>query len=138
YLDTEQVWQTRFLVPVSMQDGTYNCRLILRDKNGNQYNEKKSFVVDSRAPVFKTRWEGTFRRGHSIKIVVAADSDTRSLFARVENLPPIKLQWSATEKASVGVIQIPVNFNPGTYKLEVAAEDFAHNQSRWDTRVEVL
>lgn len=138
YLESEQVWQTRFLVPVSMKDGTYSCRLILRDKDGNQYNEKKSFVVDSRPPVFKTKLDRKLHRGRTVKILVAADSDTRSIFARLENLPPIRLEWSGTEKASVGYLKIPAEYSSGVFTLEVAAEDFAHNQSRWSTSVEVL
>lgn len=138
YLGTEDVWQTRFLVPIDVKDGAYNCRLILRDRNGNQYDEKKSFVVDSRPPVFKTKVEGAFQRGRTVKILVSADSDTRSLYARLENLPPVRIQWSAADKASVGYIQVPADYPSGTYNLEVAGEDFAHNQSRWTKKVEVL
>lgn len=138
YLESEDTWQTRFLVPVDMVDGTYTCRLILRDREGNQYNEKKSFVVDSRPPVFRTRVSGPIQRGRAVKILVSADADTRSLYARLENLPPVRLEWSAADKASVGYIKIPEDYRAGVYRLEVAGEDFAHNQSRWSTRVEVL
>ena len=138
HLESEDTWQTRFLVPVDMADGTYNCRLILRDREGNQYNEKKSFVVDSRPPVFRTKVTGPIQRGRTVKILVSADADTRSLYARLENLPPVRLEWSAADKASVGYIKIPEDYRAGVYRLEVAGEDFAHNQSRWSTRVEVL
>lgn len=138
YLASEDVWQTRFLVPVDLPDGPYPCRLILRDRDGRQYNEKKTFVVDSRPPVFRTRWEGDFRRGHTVKIVVSSDPDTRYLFARLEDLPPIRIEWSNTDKASVGYLKVPADFKAGAYRLEVTGEDFAHNQSRWSRKVEVL
>ena len=82
FLAQEDVWQTRFLVPKTMKDGTYHCRILLRDKQGNQYNEKKSFVIDSRPPLFRTRWEGRLKPGEQIKIIDAADQDTRYLYAR--------------------------------------------------------
>ena len=34
YLQSEDIWQTRFLAPTDMQDGTYTVRLILRDRVG--------------------------------------------------------------------------------------------------------
>ncbi len=138
YLPSEDVWQTRFLVPKSMNDGSYNCRILLRDKQGNQYMETKSFLVDSRPPVFKTRWEGAFKPGKQIKIVVSADQDTRYLYARLDVLRPVRIQWNSPDKASIGYIQVPGDLAPGLYELQIFGEDFAHNQSRWSTRVEVL
>src|SRR5690242_19010887 len=44
YLPGEDVWQTRFLAPDDMQDGTYTVRLVLRDKLGHTYRESKTFV----------------------------------------------------------------------------------------------
>src|ERR1019366_1757612 len=40
YLDNEDVWQTRFLAPDDMQDGTYSVGLVLRDKAGHTYPMK--------------------------------------------------------------------------------------------------
>ena len=34
YLKDEDVWQTRFLAPADMADGTHTVRLILRDRQG--------------------------------------------------------------------------------------------------------
>jgi len=39
YLPGEDVWQTRFLAPDDMQDGTYTVRLVLRDRVGHTYRE---------------------------------------------------------------------------------------------------
>ena len=36
YLEEEDTWQTRFLAPKDLVDGTYNVRLILRDKQGRR------------------------------------------------------------------------------------------------------
>ena len=137
YLTQEDVWQTRFLVPKTMKDGTYYCRIVLRDLQGNQYQESKSFVVDSRPPLFRTRWEGKFKGGEQIKIIVQADQDTRYLYARLNVLQPVRIQWSKQEKASVGYINVPSDLPPGTYELQIFGEDFAHNQSRWSKKVEV-
>ena len=43
YLPEEQIWQTRFLAPVDMSDGTYQVRLVMRDQAGRAYREAKSF-----------------------------------------------------------------------------------------------
>ncbi len=138
FLSQEDVWQTRFLVPKSMKDGTYHCRIVLRDRQGNQYQESKSFVVDSRPPIFRTRWEGHFKTGQQVKIIVEADQDTRYLYARLNVLPPVRVQWSQQEKASVGYLKLPPDLPPGVYDLQIFGEDFAHNQSRWSKKVEVL
>jgi Ca-activated chloride channel family protein len=138
YLSQEDVWQTRFLVPKSMKDGTYHCRIILRDKKGIQYQESKSFLIDSRAPIFQARWEGRFKSGQKVKIIVSADQDTRYLFARLDLLPPVRIEWSQRDKASVGYLILPQHFVPGTYNLQIFGEDFAHNQSRLTRKVEVL
>jgi len=47
YLPEEDTWQTRFLAPVDMNDGTYSVRLILRDRAGHVYRESKTFVIAS-------------------------------------------------------------------------------------------
>jgi hypothetical protein len=88
--------------------------------------------------VFRTRWEGKFKPGQKVKIVVSADQDTRYLYARLNVLPPVRIQWNKQEKASVGYLQVPDDLPPGLYDLQVFGEDFAHNQSRWSKQVEVL
>jgi Ca-activated chloride channel family protein len=137
YLPSEDVWQTRFLVPKEVQDGTYSCRLILRDRAGNQYDEKKSFVVDSHPPVLKALWQGTVTRGKTVKIIVHADQDTRHIYAKLEGTRPVKVQWDQREKASVGFISVPDDLPAGVYEIQVIGEDFAHNVSRWSRKVEV-
>lgn len=139
FLADESVWETRFLAPVWMADGTYKCRLLLTDKNGNGYQEEKTFVVDSRAPVVRINLEKqTFRAGENINLKVAADSDTNRLIARVYGTKPVRLFWSNAEKSNVGALQIPENLASGKYTLTVSAEDFAHNHASEELTIEVL
>src|SRR5207237_9681686 len=56
-LPAEGVWDVRFFAPVWMPDGTYRCRLLLTDKNGNGYQEEKTFVIDSHAPKLTAKVE---------------------------------------------------------------------------------
>jgi Ca-activated chloride channel family protein len=137
YLPSEEIWQTRFLVPKEVSDGTYFCRLILRDRAGNQYDEQKSFLVDSRPPVIDARWEGPLQRGRTVKVLVRADQDTRHIYAKLEGTRPVKIQWNKNEKASVGFIKVPEDLPAGIYEFQVVGEDFAHNISRWSRKVEV-
>ena len=139
FLESEGVWETRFLAPAWMADGTYHCRLLLTDKNGNGYEETKTFVVDSNAPNLKISLpKTTFRGGEEIEISVSADRDTAKLSAKLYGAKPARLFWSGAEKANVGKIVVPANIAPGQYVLTVSAEDFAHNQSSEEIRVEIL
>ena len=139
FLESEKVWETRFLAPVWMTDGSYKCRLLLRDKNGNGYEEEKTFVIDSRAPKLKINLpEKSFRAGEQVLLKISADSDTNRLTARIYGAKPVSLRWSDKEKANIGVLQIPENLASGKYVLTVTAEDFAHNQAAEEIRIEIL
>src|SRR6266481_3004525 len=54
-LSSEDVWQTRFLAPTAMQDGTYTVRLILRDQASHTYRESQTFVIASKPPVVQIK-----------------------------------------------------------------------------------
>lgn len=139
FLESEGIWETRFLAPVWMADGTYKCRLLLTDINGNGYQEEKTFVVDSRAPKVKINLEKQiFRAGEIVNLKVSADSDTNRLVAKLYGAKPVQLFWSNQEKASVGKLQIPETIASGKYVLSVTAEDFAHNQTMEEIQIEVL
>jgi Ca-activated chloride channel family protein len=139
YLASEDVWQTRFLAPVDMSDGTYRCRLLLRDKHGNSYEEEKSFVIDSKPPQLKlVSTEKKVRKGRLWKIQVSADSDTRQITGLLPNLPPVRIAWNAKEKLCTGSLLIPADLPTGAYPLKLVAEDFAHNTTTIETTIEIV
>ena len=139
HLDKEDVWQTRFLAPSDMRDGTYNVRLLLRDRNGNTYRENKSFVIASKPPTLKVTLDSQrFRRGDSIHLKVSASSSTRTLIANLHGALPVNLHWDPATRASIGNLQVPADLSPGTYRLVVTAEDIAHNIGSQEVQVEVL
>jgi Ca-activated chloride channel homolog len=139
FLASEGVWEGRFLAPAWMPDGSYRCRLLLADADGNGYEEEKSFVVDSHAPRLKVSLaRGTVRAGDELKVKATADSDTVRLTARMFGAQPADLRWSDAEKTSVGYLRVPAGLAPGRYVLTVSAEDFAHNQSDAEVTVEVV
>jgi len=139
YLESEGVWETRFLAPEWMADGTYRCRLLLTDGDGNGYQEDKTFVVDSRAPKVKiTLDKQTFSAGDEILVKASADSDTYRLVARVYGAKPADLRWSGEAKTNVGRLKIPTDLVSGKYTVSVTAEDFAHNQSTSEIDIEVI
>ncbi len=127
YLATEKIWQTRFVAPSGMDDGRYTCRLILRDKEGGSYAENKFLVIDSRPPEIRLTVQERTRPGSLVSLRVAADQDTRKIEARLGYLPTISLRWNAQQKASTGELYLPPSMAPGTYSLQITAEDFAHN-----------
>lgn len=139
FLAAEGVWETRFLAPVWMADGTYQCRLLLTDKNGIGYSETKTFVVDSRAPKVKISLDAqVFRAGTEINLKAAADRDTNRLIAKLYGAKPVQMLWSDREKTNVGKLWIPDGLASGKYVLSVSAEDFAHNQTTEELTIEVL
>ena len=89
FLQTEGVWEVRFLAPAWLPDGTYRCRLLMTDKNGNGYQETKSFVIDSHAPKLGVRIDNKpIKAGEELIVKVSADSDTVRLFARIYGAQP--------------------------------------------------
>jgi Ca-activated chloride channel family protein len=139
FLPSEGVWETRFFAPAWMPDGTYRCRLLMMDKNGNGYQEEKSFVVDSHAPRLRLRLASeTVRAGEELQLRVDADSDTSRLVAKFYGARPAQLFWSQQEKTNTGRLRVPASLAPGQYTLTVTAEDFAHNQSTVEARIEVI
>lgn len=139
YLGDEDVWQTRFLAPSDMTDGTYSVRLVLRDRNGNTYRESKTFVIASKPPTLKIVLDNKrFRRGDSIRLKVSASASTRTLIANLQGATPVNLHWDTAAHASTGELQVPADFSLGTYRLIVTAEDIAHNIGSQEVQVEIL
>ncbi len=139
HLSSEDVWQTRFLAPADMQDGTYTVRLILRDQVGHTYREAKTFVIASKPPVVSVKLDRTrYQRGQTINLKVKASESTRTLVARMDGAVPVSLRWDPTARANTGALSIPQESIPGTYKLTVTAEDIAHNIGTQEVQIEVL
>lgn len=139
YLSSEDIWQTRFLAPTDMQDGTYTVRLILRDKVGHTYRESKTFVIASKPPVVQVRLERKrFQRGQLINLKVSASQSTRNLVARLPGVAPVSLRWDPGAAANTGTLPIPEDTVPGRYQLIVTAEDIAHNIGTGEVQIEVL
>jgi Ca-activated chloride channel family protein len=139
YLSGEDVWQTRFLVPTDMKDGSYPVRLVLRDVNGQVYREQKSFVIASTPPAVKVRLDKTrYRAGEMIPLKVSASESTRTLTARMEGLAPVGLRWNREAGASTGQLWLPQALPPGEYVLAVTAEDMAHNLGSAEVHIEVV
>ena len=139
FLQPEGVWEVRFLAPAWLPDGTYHCRLLMTDKNGNGYQETKSFVIDSHAPKLAVKLDDKpVKAGKDLIVKVSADSDTVRLFARIYGAPPVRLSWSQPDQTNVGKLRVPANLAAGRYMLTISAEDAAHNQSTAEVPVEVI
>ena len=139
HLESEKVWQTRFLAPDDMQDGTYTVRLILRDDVGHTYREAKTFVIASKPPVVTVRLDSKrYHRGQTIPLKVSASESTRTLVARLDGAAPVWLHWNQKAGANTGELQVPGDLPAGNYRLTVIAEDFAHNIGTQEVQIEVL
>jgi Ca-activated chloride channel family protein len=139
HLEREDVWQTRFLAPEDMQDGTYSVGLVLRDRTGHTYREAKTFVIASKPPVVNIRLDRRrYHRGETIPVKVSATASTRTLAARMEGTAPVSLRWNQKAGASTGDLRIPTDLPAGSYPLTVIAEDVAHNIGTQEVQIEVL
>jgi Ca-activated chloride channel family protein len=139
HLGQEDVWQTRFLAPLDLEDGTHVVRMVLRDRNGNTYRETKTFVIASHPPTLKVILDRKqFRRGDLIHLKIHASASTRTLLAQVEGAAPASLRWNPDESASTGELMVPAELSPGRYRLTVTAEDMAHNIGVQEVQIEVL
>jgi Ca-activated chloride channel family protein len=139
YLTGEDTWQTRFLAPKDLADGTYRVRLLLRDKQGRTYRESKTFVIASRPPVVKVKLDRKqFHRGDAVNLHVSASDTTRTIVARMQGAAPVYLKWNAEMAANTGALLVPATFAAGRYKVTVTAEDFAHNIGSGEVEIEIL
>jgi Ca-activated chloride channel family protein len=139
HLPQDNIWQTRFLAPIDMRDGTYHVRLILRDKFGHTYRESKSFVIASTPPTVQIRLDRTrFHRGDTVALRVSASQSTRTLVARMEGANSTFLHWDSQAGANTGQIVVPGDLPVGTYPLTVTAEDIAHNTGSQEVQIEIL
>ena len=138
YLKEEDTWQTRFLAPVDMADGTYQVRLILRDRDGHTYRESKSFVIASKTPVLRSRLEKTrVHAGETLGISTQVSGNARTIIARLYGALPVALRWSTAAKANLGELAVPANLPPGKYTVHVTAEDVAHNVGTEEVALEI-
>ena len=139
YLPDEDTWQTRFLAPADLEDGTYTVRLVLRDRSGQTYREAKTFVIASKVPTVQIKLAKTrYRRGEAVPLKVWASQSTRTLVARLDGAAPVSLRWDAKAGASTGSLLIPGQMIPGTYHLSVTAEDIAHNMGAQGVDLEIV
>ncbi len=139
YLPDEDTWQTRFLAPVDMNDGTYSVRLILRDRAGRVYRESKTFVIASKTPLVRVHLDKRrFGRGEMVHLKVSASSTTRTVVARMYGVGPVSLRWNPAVQTNTGEFAVPAQLAPGKYVLTVTAEDFAHNIGSQEVPLEIL
>lgn len=138
YLADEDTWQTRFLAPSDLEDGSYRVRLILRDKLGHVYREAKTFVIASKPPMVRVKLDKQmFHRGEAVRLRVSASETTRTVVARMYGAQPVYLRWNPEMSSNTGQMIIPSYLAPGQYVLTVTAEDFAHNIGSQEVHIEV-
>jgi Ca-activated chloride channel family protein len=137
--EANRLWETRFLAPPEMKDGTYNVRLVLRDVRGNTYREAKTFVIASTPPVVKLQLARTVaHRGEAFESRAAASASTRTLTAQMEGVAPATLRWNSIAKTNTGELSIPADLPVGRYTLTVTAEDIAHNLGSSEVTLDVV
>ena len=137
--EANRLWETRFLAPPEMKDGTYSVRLILRDVHGNTYREAKTFVIASTPPVVKLLLPlASAHRGEAFEIRASASASTRTLTVHIDGIAPATLRWNPRAQTNTGVLAIPSDLPIGRYTLTVTAEDIAHNLGSQEVSIDVV
>ena len=133
-----RLWETRFLAPPEMQDGTYAVRLLLRDTRGNVYREEKTFVIASTPPAVKLDLpRRSLHPGETIELRATASASTRNLTAHLEGAAAVPLRWNAAAHTNTGLLTVPAGLPIGRYTLTITAEDIAHNLGTQEVQVDV-
>jgi Ca-activated chloride channel family protein len=139
YLDGEDMWQTRFLAPPDLADGTYRVDLLLRDQAGRVFQEAKTFVIAGTPPSVKVKLDrARCRAGDVIQLTVQASGSTRTLVARLPGAAPVALRWNPAARANTGALTVPRHLPAGRYAVQVTAEDFAHNIGQQEALLEIV
>ncbi len=137
--EANRLWETRFLAPPDMKDGTYAVRLILRDTHGNTYNEAKTFVIASTPPAVKLQLSRTqLHRGETLELRATATASTRTLTAHLDGANPVTLRWNPRALINTGTLVVPPTLPAGRYTLTVTAEDVAHNLATQEVPIDVI
>ncbi len=139
YLPSENLWETRFLAPTWMKDGTYSCTLVLTDTAGSKSSEEKSFVIDSKPPEVSAKLAvRSAHAGDQVALEVRADADTRRISARLGDGPASDVTWDPDRKRSLGQVMVPADLPTGSYLVTITAEDMAHNVSSTQVALSVV
>ncbi len=139
FLPEEDVWQTRFLAPADMVDGTHAVKLVMRDKNGRTYREAKTFIIVSKPPLVSAKLSASSaRRGERVMVTADAGATTRTITAKMYGAETAWLKWDGNKNVSVGYLTVPAGMPPGKYSIKVTAEDIAHNISTKEVFLAVL
>jgi Ca-activated chloride channel family protein len=139
HLSGEHIWQTRFLAPTDMNDGTYEVRLIMRDDAGHTFREAKSFVIASKPPVLRISADrNSARPGETVQLRARASASTRTIVARLYGASPVELRWDPRAGVSTGTLTIPAGLPAGRYVIRITAEDVAHNIASQELTFDVL
>jgi Ca-activated chloride channel family protein len=120
------VFEGRFLVPDSLEDGRYSVQIVMRHRSGRTATESKSFVIDGRAPRVSPKLPKMARVGDEIVLTATTDDDVIYLSARVGTLPPVPLRWDQTARASTGRLRLPASVQ-GLQEVVFEAVDLAKN-----------
>ncbi len=95
YLKREDIWQTRFLAPEDLSDGSHVVRLILRDREGRVSLEQKTFIISSHPPVVRVHLDTTrVHTGDRLALRVQASQTTRTITAQLYGAQPLSLRWN--------------------------------------------
>ncbi|MCK4235205.1 VWA domain-containing protein [candidate division WOR-3 bacterium] len=139
YREDEGLWRVRFLVPSNTEDGRYTAVLIMKDKEGDIYKEKKTFIIDRKPPVLRIELPNSMlTAGEEILLKVYASKDTKRIEASVDGCLPFSLVYNSKYLASTGILRIPRNLPTGRYSLKVVAEDFAFNTTYKEIEIDVV
>ena len=144
YEQARGLWVCRFLVPVGMEDGSYDAIIVMTDEEGGQVRERKRFVIDSRPPDILVSLPGrSAHAGDELEIRVDAPPDTGHIVATLMRpdggeVLKVPIRWDDDAAVNTGRLSLPDHLPGGIYSVFVHATDFAYNETGRHTALEVM
>ncbi len=131
--EAREMWTTRFLVPKGVEDGAYDVKVVVVDKNGAVKMSTVPYTIDSEAPDFEVELEVT---DSGVRVLAKADPELGVLREAVVALvddPTVRIDLTLHRGEFTGELKLP----PGMHRVRVVVTDDARNEKSREIEVEV-
>lgn len=123
-------WSTRFLVPKSVVDGTYEVKIVILHANGKIELAKTSYTIDSKSPELEVE---TKVEGATVEILVKAGERLRGATVVTDDGHRVDLTLDPTELVLRGKLEL----SSGKRQLTLVVSDRARNETEKKLEVEI-
>jgi Ca-activated chloride channel family protein len=132
YDPMREAWQTRFLVPKTVNDGDYEVPVVVVLADGSVQNLVAHYRIDSQSPDFETH---LVPMAGGVRIEVVAKETLREVVVALQDRPAVRVYLERGEDGRVFTGSL--NLEPGKHLVRVVVADEARNEADELVSVEV-